>query len=121
MNDENINKDLMQINSNIVETIAEFVHDIWAKWMKYQFSKCTRIKTTDLTAETKSVNLLDETGDLLIPKELVERWARQLNTPYAELPDNEKNSDRQIAMEYIDKILNLLVKHIQDDNLIQPS
>jgi len=41
---------------------------------------------------------------LTIPMWAVERWQRQMNTPYAELPEEEKNSDREEA----DKVLQLI-------------
>ena len=57
----------------------------WAGWMSYLFEK--------------SVAIGD--GTMLIPAPLVERWQRQMNTAYADLPESEKASDRAEA----DKIL----------------
>ena len=34
--------------------------------------------------------------------ELIERWRRQMNTPYAELSEKEKDSDREWAKKLID-------------------
>ena len=69
------------------EILSDHAHSTWSNWMKYLFSKCKKIN-----------------GDMIIPKDLVERWKRQMNTPYKELPEKEKESDIEIA----DEILNLL-------------
>lgn len=69
------------------EALAEYAHEAWSGWMRYMFSKCN-----------------DWDGVLLIPSESVARWQRQMNTPYADLPESEKASDRDEA----DKILALV-------------
>jgi hypothetical protein len=60
------------------EQFAALAHEQWSGWMEYLLSMC--IPNTD--------------GSLTIPPALVERWVRQMNTPYAELPEAEKESDR---------------------------
>lgn len=72
------------------ERLAAIQYDIWARWMRYLFSCCNT--GTD-----------DWTGDpvLMIPKDKVDRWKRQMETPYADLTEKEKDSDREQA----DKIL----------------
>lgn len=62
-----------------VEVLADCEHASWAHWQLYLFECC---KTLD-------------NGDKVIPVDLVERWARQINTPYANLSDSEKESDRE--------------------------
>ena len=74
------------------DELAKYAHDAWSGWMKYMFSKCGKI------------DLLP--GGLFIPSELVERWTRQMNTEYEDLPENEKESDRKEANE----ILNIINK-----------
>lgn len=63
------------------EKLAEYAHDAWAGWMKYLFEKSVKNKD----------------GSVTIPGELVKRWERQIATPYRELSENEKNSDRDEA------------------------
>lgn len=69
----------------LLEKFAEHAHDVWAKWMRYLFT-CGR--------QNKS-------GSFTMDKGSVERWKRQMNTSYADLPDGERDSDREIANEYL--------------------
>lgn len=63
------------------ESLADYAHDAWSGWMSYLFSVSTR----------------NEDGTVTIPKWAVDRWVRQMGTPYAELPEEEKESDRKEA------------------------
>jgi len=71
------------------EALAEYAHEAWSGWMKYLFSKTMRESIT---------------GGEIIPAWAVERWQRQLSTPYADLPEEEKESDRAEA----DKMLAIM-------------
>lgn len=68
------------------ERLAEFAHKQWSNWMDYVFSKCT----------------INEDGTATIPKWAVERWKRQINTEYVDLPEEEKWSDRREAQSMLD-------------------
>ena len=74
--------------TDLKEHLAAVQHEIWSHWMKYQFSKCGKFGL----------------GSLIIPKELVEQWTRQMNTPYEKLTEKEKASDR----EQVDKFWGLI-------------
>ena len=63
------------------EKLAAYSHDAWSGWMKYLFSRSHR----------------NISGTVTIPKDLVNRWARQMITPYNSLPKGEKDSDRKEA------------------------
>lgn len=67
-----------QETMNFVEPLAAYAHEAWSGWMRYLFEKST----------------LNEDGTVTIPKWAVERWQRQMNTPYNALPEEEKKSDR---------------------------
>jgi len=65
--------------------LSEYAHNAWAGWMEYLFSKSTN----------------NEDGTVTIPKELVVRWKRQMETYYNLLPENEKLSDIKEAEKII--------------------
>lgn len=85
---------------NFVEKGADLEHDRWARWQKYFFSKCTPHKILSRNAKTNQEEEI-ETGNLVIHRDLVERWQRQINTPYAELSEAEKESDRKETRNYL--------------------
>lgn len=68
-------------SDSLREALAKYAHDAWAGWMRYLFSR----------------SIGNQDGTTLIPKSLTERWTRQLSTPYQNLPENEKESDRKEA------------------------
>lgn len=61
------------------ESLADYAHDAWSRWMRHLFDQCIEVGD----------------GCMEIPSHLVERWTRQMNTDYKDLPDSEKNSDRE--------------------------
>lgn len=63
------------------EALAEYAHQAWSGWMDYLFSK----------------SQVNDDGTVTLPAWAVERWKRQVATPYAELPESEKESDRAEA------------------------
>lgn len=63
------------------EALADYAHQAWSGWMEYLF----RLSTTN------------DDGTVTIPATRVERWQRQMQTPYKDLPENEKESDRKEA------------------------
>lgn len=70
----------------MLQELASIQHDIWSHWMEYFFSKCTEQEIFDNGKHFK-------TGNLVINKDLVKRWKRQMKTPYNELSETEKQSD----------------------------
>lgn len=89
----------MKSNQELRERLAEVSHEIWSHWMKWQFSVC------ESSIELASGKRIELGMKQLIPDAKVERWTRQLETPYEELTEQEKESDREQA----DKILAVLV------------
>lgn len=75
------------------EALAEYAHEAWSGWMKYLFGK------TETSERFFSGEIV-----VVIPRWAVDRWQRQMNTPYADLPESEKESDRAEA----DKMLAIL-------------
>lgn len=78
-------------DGDLREQLAALAHEQWSGWMEYMFSKC----------HPGQARLDDGTfvpnGTMVIPAWATERWMRQMSTPYAELPESEKESDRQEA------------------------
>ena len=73
------------------EPLARYAHEAWSGWMQYMFGKC------DANGESHNGYYLM----LRMPRALYNRWQRQMETAYADLPESEKESDREQA----DKIL----------------
>ena len=63
------------------EELADQEHERWSRWMRYLFDKC----------------LPGRNGDLIIPVQSIRHWQRQIDTPYSELSEKEKDSDRKEA------------------------
>ncbi len=80
------------------EELARYAHIAWAGWMIYLFSKSTKLAT----------------GEALIPASLVARWERQTTTPYSELPEDEKDSDRAEADKILEIVLHLRASRKED-------
>ena len=74
--------------TDLIEALAYAEHASWSHWMSYLFSRCERLPD----------------GSMVIPAHLVEHWQRQVATPYAELSEREKQSDR----DEVAKILPIL-------------
>ena len=68
----------MMVTAPIRERLAALEHEQWAHWTRY---------------------LLDH-----LTPENVERWRRQIDTPYEDLSEPEKQSDR----EWADRVLELV-------------
>ncbi len=62
----------------LIEALADKEHASWAHWMEYLFDVCKR----------------NEDGSVTIPLDLAKRWRGQVKTPYADLTEREKQSDR---------------------------
>lgn len=67
------------------EHLADVQHQIWSHWMNYLFNCC----------------VLNEDGSMTIPADKVSRWQRQMITPYSQLTEKERESDRHQADKVI--------------------
>lgn len=74
---------------NLRESLAALAHEQWSGWMTYMFRKC----------------ISNDDGTVTIPAWAVERWQRQMSTPYSQLPESERESDRRQA----DKVLAIVL------------
>lgn len=80
--------------NELLERLAEVEHERWSHWQRYMHSKAIR----------------QPDGALLIPTEFVQQWERQLATPYSELSDKEKESDREQVRKYLPVIADALTR-----------
>lgn len=69
----------------LVEDLASIEHERWAHWQRYMHGKAERRPD----------------GALVLPAELVERWEAQIATPYSDLSEAEKESDREQVRRYL--------------------
>ena len=76
----------------LTEQLAAVEHERWSHWQRYQ--------------HTKGAHQPD--GSLLLPADLVARWERQTNTKYADLDDQERESDREQVRKYLSLIASAL-------------
>ncbi len=76
------------MSNELFEQLAAIEHERWADWQKYLHSKCSE------------PNVWWCAGALIIPAELVAQWERQIATPYADLSEHEKESDRKQVRRY---------------------
>lgn len=67
--------------NQLLETLANYSHEAWSSWMRYMFSR----------------GKINSDGSWTMPVNLVARWCRQMNTPYENLPEDEKISDLKEA------------------------
>jgi hypothetical protein len=75
----------LPIYAELVEVLADLEHQRWSHWERYRADN-------DTIANEK-------------------RWERQCETPYEELPEREKESDREFAREILDKLISINALH----------
>lgn len=73
-------------SSKFVEELSSLCHEQWSGRMRHLFGFGGTIHPGDR---------------FLIDKEHMDRWMRQMNTPYDELPELEKISDCKEALKFI--------------------
>lgn len=78
--------------SQTIERLAAIEHERWAHWQRYLHGQCER----------------REDGALIIPADLADRWARQVKTPYSQLSEQEKESDKEQVHKYLPTVMDVL-------------
>lgn len=71
--------------ANLRELLAAYAHKSWSRWMQYMLG----------LAQVQS------DGSFVIPEWAVDRWSRQAETDYYDLPEDEKDLDRRDADEIL--------------------
>jgi hypothetical protein len=80
--------------NGMVEELAAIEHERWAHWQRYLHGKGVR----------------QPDGSLLLAADLVGRWEIQIATPYSDLSEAEKESDREQVRRYLPRILEEMSK-----------
>jgi len=88
-----------------IEELSAIQHEIWIEWMIYLYQ----------------VSQQNTDGTVIIPAEKVSRWKRQIETPYRELSEKEKQSDRKQAHRILDSLhtLNIGIDNISANSVPQ--
>lgn len=100
------------MRAEIIEKLAAIEHQRWADWQRWVHDCCADIWFE--SAKNGDEVLPTRHGGLVIPPELVERWERQIHTPYADLSESEKQSDREQVMRYWPLIVEFVAAWIAD-------
>jgi hypothetical protein len=77
----------------LLEKLAAAEHERWAHWQRYLHQQC--IPGPD--------------GSLTIPPDQVRQWTEQMDTPYDDLTEAEKDSDRDQVARYLPLIEQALI------------
>jgi len=83
------------LEEEFIEKGAYLEHDRWSKWQSYFFSKCS------VKPQSQVNGMDDRYVYLALPKDLYERWVRQMDTSYTDLSEQEKEYDRIEVRKYI--------------------
>ncbi len=78
-------KSVRESIDELVEPLAAIEHERWSHWQRYLHSKCREV----------------EGGMIQFAADLFRRWTIQIETPYANLSETEKESDRQEVRRYL--------------------
>ncbi|MGE0409903.1 MAG: hypothetical protein AB7P23_11665 [Amphiplicatus sp.] len=78
--------------TGILEDLADIEHQRWAHWQQYVHGKGMKL----------------DDGSLLLPPDLVAQWEKQISTPYKQLTEKEKESDREQVRKYLPIIVRAL-------------
>lgn len=85
-----------------VEKGAYLEHERWSKWQSYFFSKC------QVKPQSQVNGMDDRYVYLALPKDLYDRWNRQMNTLYPELSEQERESDRIEVRKYLPLVSSII-------------
>ena len=77
---------------DVLDRLAEIEHERWAHWQRFVHDSCHE----------------QEDGSLVIPVEMVQRWERQIATPYPDLTEAERSSDIEQVKRYLPTVIEAL-------------
>jgi len=88
------------------EKLADIEHERWSDWQRYCHSKLSYVEY-EHDGKTNAGYLMDA-GDYT-------RWERQIDTPYSDLSEQEKQSDRDQVDRYWHLIKDLLDEAVRKE------
>jgi len=104
----------MTTNNELIEKLAALQHEVWAHWTKYMLDTLAPLFGNNIMTENQVRAIFE-----LVPAEganaehiqktkdafaTIDRWRRQIETPYADLTEKEKDSDREWAEKALDTV-----------------
>ena len=69
----------------LLEDLAAIEHERWAHWQRFMHEQGKR----------------QPDGSLTLPADLVAKWDRLIDTPYGQLTEKERESDRDQVRRYL--------------------
>jgi hypothetical protein len=100
-------------DNNILEDFAELCHEQWSGWMKYLFSKCSKLETKLHFLNAKNEKCEKSEEFTVIPTWAEDRWEGQMSKKYSELSEEEKESDRLEARRIFGLIIKILKSRLE--------
>ena len=95
---------LQEQKKEFIEKGADIEHTRWSNWQEYFFSKC----------KIEDTNQYNGVGDthvyFALESYLYNRWKQQIATPYSELSEEEKESDRREVRTYLPLLTTAITK-----------
>jgi hypothetical protein len=91
-------------NALIREALAAYAHDAWSGWMKYMLPKL-QLAHQQPDGKWELTHLGVMTTHFVAPgfdESFLYRWIRQAMTSYADLPEEEKESNRREAEKMLE-------------------
>lgn len=85
-------------SADLLDELAAVEHERWSHWQRYLHDQCRP----------------GPDGSLTIPADQVRRWSTQMSTPYSELSDEERESDREQVRRYLPLIARALEEAATD-------
>ena len=95
----------------LIEKLADIEHQRWSDWQRWVHHEAERVLGQD--GHTSAHFLLTE-GDLIILAQDAQRWEKLIDTPYADLPEHSKQSDRDQVMRYWPMIVDFVAEWLED-------
>ncbi len=82
------------MNKELLEKLSSIQHDAWAHWTRHLLR----------------IGKEDNEGNLILPKDRIDKWRRQVDQDYSVLSEEEKEKDREVV-RYV-KLIELIEDYL---------